>query len=336
MEKTIYFGTYTRKKSDGIYKAKFNLEKGDFSDLQLFANLQNPTYLIKSLVGNFYTITKENDLGGIVALNSKGQKINHVLRKDGSLCHLAIDEARQFVYGANYHKGEITLYKINEDGGLSLEDLIQLQGSGPHPHQDSAHAHYVGLTPDKYLVTCDLGTDSVTTYTISSDNKLKQIANYQAAQGAGARHLVFHHQEKIAYLLCELNASIEVLVYNGLGHFEKLQTISTLPSNYHKFNATAAIRISNDEKNLYISNRGHNSIAAYSIRKDGQLDLLEIVPSHGDIPRDFILTKDQNFLIIPHQESDNTTVYKRNFQTGKLNLLSKNFYVPESVCVFED
>lgn len=336
MNTSLYFGTYTRGKSEGIYQTQFNQKTGQLSVIKLFAKLQNPTYLTKSVAGNFYAITKVNDMGGLVALNSNGQKINDVLLKDGSLCHLTIDEDRQLVYAANYHKGQITLYKINEDGGLTLIDLVQLQGSGPHPNQKSAHAHYVGITPDKYLVTCDLGTDSVTTYDITSDYKLKQIANYQATPGAGARHLVFHPKEKIAYLLGELNARIEVLIYNGLGQFEKLQSLSTLPTDYIDFNATAAIRISADGKHLYASNRGHNSIAVYSIRKDAQLDLLEIVPSYGDTPRDFILTKNQNYLIIPHQESDNATVYKRNLHTGHLELMSKDFYIPESVCVFED
>ncbi|KHD45135.1 lactonase family protein [Streptococcus hongkongensis] len=335
MPKPIYFGTYTKRQSQGIYQADYDQESGQLANLNLLAKLKNSTYIAKSLAENFYVTTNDNENGGIVALNKHGQLINSALIQGTSLCHIAIDEKRQLVYGANYHNGQISLHQIDQTGSVTLKDTVQLEGAGPHPNQESAHAHYVGLTSDNYLVTCDLGTDSVTTYEVLGDFTLKKIANYQAEPGAGARHLVFHPTEKIAYLICELNSSVEVLIYNGLGHFEKLQTISTLPMDYQGFNATAAIRISKDGKNLYASNRGHHSIAVYTIRKDGQLDLLEIVPSQGHTPRDFILTDNQKHLIIPHQESDNISIFARNPSTGHLQLIANDFLIPESVCVIE-
>ena len=98
---------------------------------------------------------------------------------------------------------------------------------------------------------------------------------------------------KIAYLICELNSTIEVLIYDGVGEFERMQVISTLPDGYEGFNGTAAIRLSKDGKYLYASNRGHDSIVVYTILADGSLELLEIVPTHGQTPRDFDLTPDQ-------------------------------------------
>ena len=62
-----------------------------------------------------------------------------------------------------------------------------------------------------------------------------------------------------------------------------MQVISTLPDDYSGFNGTAAIRLSKDGKFLYASNRGHDSIAVYSILADGSLELLEIVPTNGKI-----------------------------------------------------
>ena len=123
------------------------------------------------------------------------------------------------------------------------------------------------------------------------------------------------------------------MIYDGVGEFERMQVISTLPDGYEEFNATAAIRLSKDGKYLYASNRGHDSIAVFSILADGSLELLEIVPSHGKTPRDFDLTPDQEFLIAVHQDSDNATVFKRNPKTGRLAELSNDFRVPEAVCI---
>ena len=248
-------------------------------------------------------------------------------------CYVAVDEKRGLVYGANYHKGQVLVYKRQTDGSLIQTDLDQHSGQGPHENQTSPHVHFTDLTPDQYLVTCDLGTDEVTTYDVSPEGKLSKLHTYHGQAGAGARHIVFHHHYKIAYLICELNSTIEVLIYDGVGEFERMQVISTLPDGYEDFNATAAIRLSKDGKYLYASNRGHDSIAVFSILADGSLELLEIVPSHGKTPRDFDLTPDQEFLIAVHQDSDNATVFKRNPKTGRLAELSNDFRVPEAVCI---
>ena len=63
------------------------------------------------------------------------------------------------------------------------------------------------------------------------------------------------------------------------------------------------------------------------------IELLEIVPTHGQTPRDFDLTPDQEFLIAVHQDSDNATIFKRDAESGKLTEISHDFYVPEAVCV---
>ena len=163
--------------------------------------------------------------------------------------------------------------------------------------------------------------------------QLNKLATYTCAAGAGARHLVFHNHYKIAYLICELNSTIEVLIYDGVGEFECMQTISTLPEGFNEFNATAAIRLSKDGKYLYASNRGHDSIVVYTILADGSLELLEFVPTNGKNPRDFDLSPDQEFLIAVHQDSDNATVFKRNPETGRLAELSNEFQVREAVCI---
>ncbi|GFK30914.1 hypothetical protein ScFU149_10300 [Streptococcus canis] len=333
MTETVYFGTYTQRRSQGIYTATWQPQMGKLTDVKLFSKVENPNYLAISERGNLYTIFKEATSGGVLALTSQGQEINRVGEKGFSLCHITLDPNRRLLYGASYHQGMIVVYRIMPDGSLVLADQIKHKGAGPHPHQEQSHAHFVGLTPDKYLVTCDLGTDSVTTYAVSAEGQLNQIANYQSQAGAGSRHLVFHPNEKIAYLLCELNARVEVLVYDGCGYFERLQTVSTLPPNFQGFNACAAIRLSQDGRFLYTSNRGHDSLAVFKVRKDGQLEYLETVKTNGKCPRDFTISPDQNHLIVAHQDSDNVTIFKRHDQTGKLTLLSTDIIIPEAVCV---
>ena len=325
MKEIVYFGTYTRRISQGIYKADFDTETGKLSNLELFATEPSPTYLAFDQHQHLYTVGSHDDKGGIAAYKTDGVLLNHVVEEGAPHCYVAVDETRSLVYGANYHKGQVLVYK--------RKDKVQHTGHGPHENQASPHVHYTDLTPDQYLVTCDLGTDEVITYDVNLEGKLTRLATYNCNPGAGARHLVFHHHYKIAYLICELNSTIEVLIYDGVGDFEQMQVISTLPDDYNGFNGTAAIRLSKDGKFLYASNRGHDSIAVYSILADGSLELLEIVPTNGKNPRDFDLSPDQEFLIAVHQDSDNATVFKRNPETGRLAELSNEFQVPEAVCI---
>ncbi|MBC8776353.1 lactonase family protein [Streptococcus sp. IMAU 99161] len=332
MSQSIYFGTYTKKESKGIYKAQFDPETGNLSDLELVAAEPNPTFIAFSEKGNLYSVGAQDGKGGIASFTADFQPLNHVVEEGAPLCYVSVDDKRQLVYGANYHKGQVLVYKIEGDGQLSLIDQDTHEGKGPHENQASPHVHFADLTPDQYLITCDLGTDSLHTYEVSDQGKLTLLHHYQTAPGAGPRHLVFHPHHKIAYLINELNATIDVLFYDGMGEFEHFQTVSTLPEDYDGQKWASAIKHSADGKFLYASNRAHNSIAVFEVIADGSLKLIEIVPTDGLNPRDFTLSPDQHYLIAAHQDSPNATVFKRDPETGRLSSLSHDFYVPEAVC----
>lgn len=332
MSQSIYFGTYTKKESKGIYKAQFDPETGSLSDLELVAAEPNPTFIAFSEKGNLYSVGAQDGKGGIASFTADFQPLNHVVEEGAPLCYVSVDDKRQLVYGANYHKGQVLVYKIEGDGQLSLIDQYTHEGKGPHKNQASPHVHFADLTPDQYLITCDLGTDSLHTYEVSDQGKLTLLHHYQTAPGAGPRHLVFHPHHKIAYLINELNATIDVLFYDGMGEFEHFQTVSTLPEDYDGQKWASAIKLSADGKFLYASNRAHNSIAVFEVIADGSLKLIEIVPTDGLNPRDFTLSPDQHYLIAAHQDSPNATVFKRDPETGRLSSLSHDFYVPEAVC----
>ena len=332
MSQSIYFGTYTKKESKGIYKAQFDPETGSLSDLELVAVEPNPTFIAFSKKGNLYSVGAQDGKGGIASFTADFQPLNHVVEEGAPLCYVSVDDKRQLVYGANYHKGQVLVYKIEGDGQLSLIDQDTHEGKGPHENQASPHVHFADLTPDQYLITCDLGTDSLHTYEVSDQGKLTLLHHYKTAPGAGPRHLVFHPHHKIAYLINELNATIDVLFYDGMGEFEHFQTVSTLPEDYDGQKWASAIKLSADGKFLYASNRAHNSIAVFEVIADGSLKLIEIVPTDGLNPRDFTLSPDQHYLIAAHQDSPNATVFKRDPATGRLSSLSHDFYVPEAVC----
>lgn len=339
MQEKVLFGGYTRRVSEGIYSMTLDTEKGELNDLTLVTKEDSPTYLTLDSKKHLYTVGSENGEGGIgaYAFNGKtAELLNHVVAPGAPLCYVGVDETRQLVYGSNYHLGEVRVYRILENGSLELTDTVKHEGAGPHENQSSPHVHYSDLTPDNRLVACDLGTDGVYTYDVTENGKLALVATYKATPGAGARHITFHPNNEIAYLFGELNSTIEVLHYNAAtGEFSLIEVISTIPDTHTGFNGGAAVRLTNDGKFLYASNRGHDSLVVYSVSENGDhLEVIEWVSAFGKTPRDFALSKSEEFVILANQDSDNITLYKRDDKSGKLSVAQKDVYMPEGTCVY--
>lgn len=340
MQEKIILGSYTRRESKGIYQITLDTEKKALVNLEHLIAENNPTYLAISAANNLYSMTVVEEDGGMGAykINTDGTFtfLNAVTAAGAPPCYVAVDNQRNLLYGANYHRGQVTSYKINEDGSIALADMVQHVGSGPHANQTSAHAHYTDLTPDNRLVACDLGTDGVYTYDVSETGKLTDVAVYRAEPGTGPRHLVFHPNGKVAYLFGELANTVSALAYDAAtGQFTHLTTLSSLPTDFHEFSGGAAIRVSQDGKFVYASNRGHNSIAVFATSNDGQgLELIQLIPSEGDHPRDFALSNTGDFVVVAHQNTDNLTLFARDQGTGQLSLIEKDVYAPECVCTY--
>ena len=330
-------GGYTKRDSKGIYSFLLDTDKEELLDLQLVTQINGATYLTLDQKQHLYAVATDNGQGGTRAFFFDGSiatPLNSVTAPGASNCYVAVDEARDLVYAANYHLGEVRVYKRSSDGQILLTDTVKHEDHhGPKPEQKGALCHFSNLTPDQRLAVCDLGNDAVYTYAVSTDGKLSDEKIYQSRAGSGDRHLAFSPDGKYAYLACELDSTVEVLAYQD-GTFSLLQKITTLPDQHTGFNGVAAIRLSADGKFLYVSNRGHDSIITYTVINDGSaLEIQGWTDTKGNIPRDFNFNHTEDFLIVAHQDSDNLSLFKRNPSTGQLTLLQDDFYAPEGTCV---
>lgn len=338
MKETVLFGTYTKKSSQGIYRAVLDTEQNKITCPETFIQIQNPTYMSSSVNDFLYTISKKEDQGGITSYSlASGAPIfcDEKLAAGAPPCYVSLDEERQFVFTANFHQGTITVFKTDNQGTLNETDKITHQGNGPRPEQEASHIHYTDLTPDKRLAVCDLGADKLYTYDVTPEGKLKLVAEFSTASGFAPRHLVFHPNGNYAFLAGELSSQLALLSYDQTtGKFAHLQTLSTIPSTWDKHNGAAAIRVSADGKFVYVSNRGHDSIAVFKFDSEKpQLAFIEYTSTEGEFPRDFMLDPSEKFIIVANQNTDNATLFSRNTENGTLTCLQKNIPVPEGVCV---
>jgi 6-phosphogluconolactonase len=344
MKYTGYIGTYTKGDSKGIYSFTLDTAAKKLGEVSVAAALDNPTYLNLSKDNRFvYAVAKEGEAGGVAAYSRNTEtgelkELNRQLLRGASPCHVSVNDENQFVVSANYHNGTIESYEMNTESetlypSLSIKKHV---GDGPNKdRQDGPHAHYAGFTPDqKYVAAIDLGTDKLYTYELNK-GELNEIHSLHLHAGSGPRHMTFHPNGKIAYLMTELSNEVVVLAYSQEdGSFKELQYISTIPDDFTENNQGSAIHISSDGRFVYAANRGHDSIAVFSTNSgSGELTFVERTSTEGNWPRDFALDPSEKFLIASNQESSNLVLFERNQETGKLTLLQSDITVPDPVCV---
>ncbi len=337
-EETIIIGGYTRKEGAGIYKAVLDTVTGSVSTpLPYVTGINGPTYLALSKANRLYTVAAGEETGGVAAVDLNGDNprvLGSVLEAGTSPAHVSVDEDRQLVFAANYHEGRLNVYVIQDDGSLVATDEVTHSGKGPRPEQEASHVHFAGLTPDKRVVVVDLGNDTVSTYPVSEAGKLGEPTIWRSEPGFGPRHILFHPSKPIAYLLGELSSEVQVLDYDAAtGSFSPRQTLRTIPADWTEHNGAAAIRISQDGRFLYTSNRGHNSIATFAIGGAGDLTFINYTSTFGKFPRDFNIDPSDCYLFAVNQNTDNGTLYRRDPVNGTLTTLAINIRTPEAVCV---
>ncbi|MBS4204580.1 lactonase family protein [Bacillus sp. FJAT-49754] len=335
-----YVGTYTRQASEGIYRFVLDAEAGTLGEVEVAAKVGSPTYITISEDKRYlYSVAQQEKSGGVAAYALDAETgeltfIDRQVQEGAPPCHL--DVKGTVLVTGNYHQGTVDLYKVNENGGVAPASFVsQHHGTGPHERQEKPHVHYTAPTPDgKYIVVADLGIDEVVTYKVEND-ALERVSTLNVEAGSGPRHIAFHPNGKQAYLLTELRSEVVVLDYDeAQGSFTAKQYIRAIPADFNETNDASAIHISPDGRFVYTGNRGHNSIAVFSVDEaTGELTFVEHTPTGGEWPRDFVLDPSGNFIVCANQHTNNLVLFARNQETGKLTQLESEVEVPEGVCV---
>lgn len=337
LPQAFYVGTYTESASEGIYKYRLKKD-GLFINAGLMAKTDNPSYLCFNAKHTLLLAVNELEKGRVESFIIK----HDTLIKSGSSssggahpCFIA-SNSKNFVLTANYSSGTVALMQITPNGKISgLLDVQQHFGKGTHPRQESPHAHSAWFVPNSNtVIVADLGTNALWFYTIDTVKKqlIPQAQHTLKMQAeAGPRHLAFHPNAKWIYVVNELNGTVSWIIKQQ-GNYKLAESVSTLPQNFNAPNTSADIHLSPDGQYLYVSNRGHNSLAIFKINSDGILQLIGHESTHGDGPRNFAITSDGNFIVVANQYTQNLVSFKRNLKTGQLTYLSQ-IKAPTPVCI---
>jgi 6-phosphogluconolactonase len=347
----VYYGTYTRgknAKSKGIYVSKLDTSTGKLSVPELAVETANPGFLAVHPGGrNLYAVGELPSGGGVSAFKvdratGKLTLLNQQDSGGAGPTHLDVDRSGKALVVANYGGGNVASYSINNDGSLSPRvSFVQHAGSSVHPSRQTApHAHCANISPDaRYAAVADLGMDMVMIYKLDAASGTltpNDSPFAKVAPGSGPRHFAFHPESKFAYVINEMTCTVTTFGWDvKKGALTELHTVSTLPAgvNVEKGYSTAEIFVHPGGKFLYGSNRGHDSIAVFSIAANGRLTLVQNAPAEVKIPRGFNLDPSGKWLITAGQNSDNVALFQVDTDTGKLSFTGTKHEVGAPVCV---
>jgi len=327
----LFCGGYTPDGKGGIYTLEFNENSGELVQKAL-QKVTNPSYLClspnKKILYTFEEIA-EKDKPKLKAFsideNGKLSLINEQIIPGSYPCHLTISTNGKFLLVACYGTGNVQSYPIEQDGSIgAIADNVKHSGKSENINrQEGPHAHMVSFDGDGKLYVCDLGIDKVMVYGINDDGKLKLLENevINIAAGSGPRHMVFHPSGQYAFVLNELTSTVSLLEKQA-GKFVVKKDYLSLDGAFSGLPSAAAIRISNDGKYVFTSDRTVNTISTFEFDVD-TLGLKGINPCGGTTPRDFNISPSGKWLLSAHQNSHDIVVFKLNAKKGKLKEQAK-------------
>ncbi len=345
----LYVGTYTEgTRSEGLYLLRMDKRSGKLRRIGSVDAGPNPSFLAIHPNRRVLYAVNELEKGGVRAFaiakdTGALTRLNEQPSEGGAPCYVSVDRSGSVVLVANYAAGSIALLPVGANGALDLAaQVVQHTGTGPNAERQAApHAHCILTDPsNRFVLAADLGADRVFVYRLDLDGKsLRPVegGDLRLRPGAGPRHIAFHPTLPLVFVANELDSTVATLRFDAeRGALSPLDTHSTVPDGWTGTNYPADIHVAANGRTLYVSNRGHNSIAVFSVADStgGRALVLEqTVSTDGDWPRNFSLGPTGRWLLVANQRSDTVVVFGRDPDTGRLTPSRQRIALPSPVCL---
>ncbi len=343
----VYFGSYScdvtfgdgsvfHGQGKGIYHFFLNEETGELTE-EAGIPTENPSYLTLNMAGTMiYAVNEledcDGEASGAVSSFRKTENgfvfCNRKLTRGLDPCHVILTPDEKHLCVSNYGSGSLIIFEVLEDGSLGeVQQFMQHEGQGADPdRQEGPHCHSVSFSIDgKYAYVLELGTDEILCYEVNNGDSVfteTMQGKYQCMPGDGPRFLCFDQTGKFAYTVNELSGTITQFSFDPAnGELRPVDRYQTLPEDAKDIaNTFADIHISPDNRFLYGSNRGHDSIVRFRLNpENGRLSEPEWISCGGRTPRCFAIDPSGKYLICTNQDSNNAVVFRIDPENGLLS-----------------
>ncbi|AGN01232.1 6-phosphogluconolactonase [Salinarchaeum sp. Harcht-Bsk1] len=341
-----FVGTYTDGDSDGIYTCSLDPTTGVLERVGVTDAGDDPSFVAVHPSGDYLYAVNEVDDGAVTAMEIDRESgdlsvLNRVVTGGGAdPCYCEVDATGEHLLVAHYTGGSVAVVPIGEDGRVDdPTHLVEHEGSGPNEErQEAAHPHSIRAGPaNRFVYAPDLGADRVFVYEFDVDAGRLEPAEQPAVElpgGAGPRHMAFHPEEPLVYLLNELDSTLTVLERDpDTGALEVLDAASTLPDGVDD-NLTADVHVHDSGEWVYASNRGHDSVAVFAVGEDGRsLSRTQVVSTGGEWPRNVALTPGGDYLLAENAHTDEVVTFAIDSEDGTLEPTDDVEAIPSPTCL---
>jgi 6-phosphogluconolactonase len=346
----VFVSAFGSGDAGGIHAFQLDLKASTLKPLHRTADVQNPFFLAVSPDQKFLYSIHAPTFGGtepeqVAAYRIEEREgtlslLNRKSTQGTASCYLSVDATGKSVLIANYLTGSVASCRVNADGSLSEPvSFVQHVGSSvDEARQKEPHAHCIVISPDnRFAYAADLGIDQIVCYALDAETAMLKPAPQafvRTPPGAGSRHLLFHPNGRFLYAINELKNSVTLFDFlPDSGMLIERQTISTVPEGFDGISHTADLKITPNGQFLYGTNRGHDSLAAYRIANDGQLSLIEIIPSLGKGPQNLAITADGTLLLCANMAGNNVAIFRIQGSDGTLLTAGSPVGLPSPSCI---
>lgn len=320
----LYIGGYAAVGAPGIQV--FTFDDG-FTKRGESADIANPSFVaLHPTLDVLYAVSEtdaaSDGVAGSVhalAVESVAQEVRllplgHRPTGGDHPCHVAVHPHGHTLVVVNYTGGMVTAYPLASDGAIGeAEPSFQHSGSGPHPHrQQGPHPHSSIFSPDgRFVIVADLGIDRLLVHRVTGPGELVHETGLAMIPGSGPRHMAFHPDGLHLFVVGELDNTLTVHRFDvATGGIQPLASASTLPEAPDATaggNTAADVHVAPDGHHVYVSNRGHDTIALFAFDPGGGLDRVADWPCGGRRPRAFAVSPNGDTLVVATRDSRRLT-----------------------------
>lgn len=353
MKHFVYVGSNTGPERKGLRVIEVDGETGAFRETGCVEDAEFPIYLALSRDGRHLYAAEKCDPAepgadgrtGAVAVyrthpgGAAPERLRRIPCAQTVPCHISLAPDGRTLFWAEYRNAWTGTFATDPSDGTLRGPLCAFhhEGHGPNAvRQEAAHCHFAMATPEgDEVFVCDLGSDLVAAYGLRQDGTLQREPDndFRSEPGAGPRHLVFHPNGRWAYLVTELSSTVVPLRREGRRLVQAAPALPMLPAGFSGASKAAAIRLSPDGTQLAASNRGHDSLAFYTI--DGETGIpapLAIRPLAGSFPRDFVFLPEGRVLLVAHKLSNEFATYAYEPSDASIRLVQRSAPMNQPLC----
>jgi 6-phosphogluconolactonase len=236
------------------------------------------------------------------------------LPKGENAAFVGTDRSGRWLISASYMAGKVVVHEL-KDGQIKIPAVQTVETA------KTAHA-FVNDPKNAWVFVPHVEPNAIFQFKLHA--KTGKIEGAGKAPGgapkAGPRHLAWHPTQPLAFSSDETGSSITAYRFDAKTGLKPVQTLSTLPADFKGKNTTAEVKVHPNGKFVWVSNRGHDSLAGFAIDKGGKLTAIGHAKTEKT-PRSFEIDPDGQFAFGAGEGSGRLAVFRIN-DKGALDRLA--------------